>query len=69
MDFRHSNQHAIALVKEILVPNEHPLIAKHVCLQRTDFDADFHEMLHVPMLTLSDTEVIVAAAVCPRHGE
>jgi hypothetical protein len=58
-------QFGVALLTEILMPTKRPFKATHICLQRMEFQSDLHPTLKLPMMSLSNTEIVVASNVCP----
>jgi hypothetical protein len=58
-------QYRVALVREILVlQGDKDQIASHICLQLLDFEAELHDKLRVPKLSLSSVERVVSGKVC-----
>jgi hypothetical protein len=58
------SQFRIALVHEILVlQGDKSQMASHVCLQPLDFEAELHDKLKLPKLTLSSVEQVVSGKV------
>ena len=58
----------VALVHEILVAQgDKSQVASHICLQPLDFEAELHEKLKVPKLTLSGVERVVSGKVCIEY--